>query len=70
MADTICSIASAKPCPARNRHRICWPAYANDRKCPTASSSKAPPNAASGGVVPWVHLEEPRTYGVRVGVNY
>ena len=33
-------------------------------------ATAAPPNAASGGVVPWVHLEEPRTYGVRVGVNY
>ena len=33
-------------------------------------ATAAPPNAASGGIVPWVHLEEPRTFGVRFGVNY
>jgi len=32
-------------------------------------ATAAPPNSASG-TVPWVHLEEPRTYGVRLGVKF
>jgi len=32
-------------------------------------ATAAPPNSASG-TVPWVHLEPPRTYGVRLGVQF
>lgn len=32
-------------------------------------ATAAPPNSSSG-TVPWVHLEEPRTYGVRLGMRF
>ena len=32
-------------------------------------ATAAPPNSSSGSV-PWLHIEEPRLFGVRVGVDY
>jgi iron complex outermembrane recepter protein len=44
-------------------------AYGNNLENSAVISTAAPANSSSNGV-PWVHLEPPRTYGVRFGFNY
>jgi iron complex outermembrane receptor protein len=44
-------------------------AYGNNLENTAVIATAAPANSSSNGV-PWVHLEPPRTYGVRFGVNY
>lgn len=43
--------------------------YVDNLENSAVIATAAPPNSSSGKV-PWVHLEEPRTYGVRFGVNF
>ncbi len=44
--------------------------YVNNIENAAVIATAAPPNAASGGVIPWLHIEEPRVFGVRVGANF
>lgn len=44
-------------------------AYANNLENAAVIATAAPPNSASG-TVPWVHLEEPRVYGIRIGASF
>jgi iron complex outermembrane recepter protein len=44
-------------------------AYANNLEDSAVIATAAPPNSSSG-TVPWVHLEPPRTFGLRIGWNY
>jgi iron complex outermembrane recepter protein len=44
-------------------------AYGNNLENTAVIATAAPANSSSDGV-PWVHLEPPRTFGVRVGFNF
>jgi outer membrane receptor protein involved in Fe transport len=44
-------------------------AYGNNLENTAVIATAAPPNSSSDGV-PWVHLEPPRTFGMRVGFNF
>ena len=44
-------------------------AYVNNLENEAVIATAAPPNSGSP-TVPWVHIEEPRLYGVRFGVNF
>ena len=43
--------------------------YVNNIENTPVIATAAPPNSSSG-TVPWVHLEEPRLFGIRFGVDY
>jgi iron complex outermembrane recepter protein len=43
--------------------------YGNNLENTAVIATAAPPNESSNGV-PWLHIEEPRTYGVRGGVRF
>ncbi len=43
--------------------------YVNNVENTAVIATAAPPNASSAGV-PWVHAEEPRLFGVRLGANF
>lgn len=43
--------------------------YCNNVENSAVIATAAPPNSASG-TVPWVHVDPPRTYGVRLGVQF
>ncbi len=43
--------------------------YVDNLEGSAVIATAAPPNSSSAGV-PWVHIEAPRTFGVRFGVNY
>jgi iron complex outermembrane receptor protein len=43
--------------------------YGNNLENTAVIATAAPPNSSSG-TVPWVHLEPPRLFGVRFGVNF
>ena len=56
---------------AARSHGLAWhvQGYINNIENTPVIATAAPPNSSSNGV-PWVHLEEPRLFGVRVGVDY
>jgi iron complex outermembrane recepter protein len=43
-------------------------AFCNNLENSAVIATAAPPNSASG-MVPWVHVQEPRTYGIRIGAG-
>ncbi|HEY5409217.1 MAG TPA: hypothetical protein VIJ94_00695, partial [Caulobacteraceae bacterium] len=43
--------------------------YVDNLENSAVIATAAPPNSSSG-VIPWLHLEAPRTFGARFGVNF
>jgi len=44
--------------------------YVDNLENAAVIATAAPPNTASGGKIPWLHIEAPRTFGARFGVNF
>ncbi len=43
--------------------------YVDNLENAAVIATAAPPNTASGGKIPWLHIEAPRTFGVRFGLS-